>query len=72
LEEIGRAQASLAIIELGAGVSIPTVRHLSESVAEDLRAVLIRINPRDAQTPRGHVGLPLNAAEGIHRICERL
>lgn len=61
-----------AVIELGAGTGIPTVRYACERAAEALRATLIRINIREPQVPPGHVSLPLGAAEAMRRIQERL
>lgn len=42
------ANAKIAIIELGAGTAIPTVRHQSEQIAERYDAELVRINPRES------------------------
>lgn len=42
----------LVVIELGAGTSIPSVRHFSHAALIDHEAVLIRINPREPQVPR--------------------
>jgi NAD-dependent SIR2 family protein deacetylase len=63
-------RAKLVIIELGAGTTIPTVRHLSEQVAEEFAAPLIRINPREPQVPPAHVGVPMNAEPGLRRIFD--
>jgi NAD-dependent SIR2 family protein deacetylase len=71
LDELRQKSAKVAVIELGAGQAIPTVRSTSEGVVEDLNGKLIRINPREDSVPDGHVGLPLGAAEGIRRICDR-
>ena len=52
------------VVELGAGLHIPTVRHFSES----LGAPLIRINPREPQLPGRGVSIAntaLAALEGI-------
>ena len=68
--ELAQCSARLAIIELGAGSAIPTVRHASESVAQKLNGTLIRINPREHTVPVGEIGLPFGAAEGIRRILE--
>lgn len=46
LEE-ARGRKGLAIIEIGAGEAVPTVRYQTESVARRLGATLIRINPRE-------------------------
>jgi hypothetical protein len=60
----------MAVIELGAGSAIPTVRHLSESVLQRISGTLIRINPHDYDVPEGQIALPFGAADGIRSICE--
>jgi NAD-dependent SIR2 family protein deacetylase len=69
LDELSRKSARVAVVELGAGGAIPTVRHTSERIAQRLGGKLIRINPREDGVPSGHTGLPLGAAEGIREIC---
>ena len=61
----------LAVIEIGAGTAIPTVRSISERTATRYEGTLIRINPREPEVPVGHLGIPLNAAEGLRRIFEK-
>jgi NAD-dependent SIR2 family protein deacetylase len=51
-------------IELGAGLTIPTVRYECERRAE----FVVRINPRDTQPPRNGVALAVGAREGLERI----
>jgi NAD-dependent SIR2 family protein deacetylase len=70
LELLKSKQSKLVIVEIGAGNAVPTVRHLSENVATQLSAKLVRINPRDFQVPEGHLSIPENAAEGIRQIFE--
>jgi NAD-dependent SIR2 family protein deacetylase len=70
LNELDKPSAKLAVVELGAGSAIPTVRYTSERVVERLGGTLIRINPRDHDVPSGQIGLPFGAAEGIRRICD--
>lgn len=70
LDELSRQSAKMAIIELGAGGAIPTVRHTSERVVQRLDGKLIRVNPREDAVPTGHISLPLGAAEGIRQICD--
>ena len=65
---LARSSGNLAVIELGAGSAIPTVKHTSERVLQSLEGTLIRINPREDSVPSGQIGLPLGAAEGIRRI----
>jgi NAD-dependent SIR2 family protein deacetylase len=69
LTRLRKNKAKVAVVEIGAGTAIPTVRHRSEDVAADFNANLIRINPREPQVSDGGFELPLNAAEGIRRIC---
>ena len=68
LADISRKSLRLAVIEVGAGKAVPTVRHFSEQAAAQLRGTLIRINPRDYNVPAGHISIPLGGAEGIERI----
>jgi NAD-dependent SIR2 family protein deacetylase len=70
LKELAQSSAKLALIELGAGSAIPSVRSASEWVLESTGGSLIRINPREHDVPSGQIGLPFGAAEGIRRICE--
>jgi NAD-dependent SIR2 family protein deacetylase len=73
LRTLHEQELPLAIVEVGAGQAVPTVRHQSESVARQLHATLIRINPRDYQIPAGpHFSIPLGAGEGISRIVQSL
>jgi len=60
---------SVAIIELGAGKAVPTVRRKSESLAARHKNVrLIRINPRDHDVPAGQISVPLGAGDGLKEI----
>jgi NAD-dependent SIR2 family protein deacetylase len=70
LSELTKSSAKLAVVELGAGSAIPTVRYTSERVQNRIGGTLIRINPREHEVPRGQIGLPCGAAEGIRRICD--
>ena len=58
----------IAAIELGAGTAIPTVRLECTQRA----GVLVRVNPREPQTPPGGIALPAGALEAILRIDEAL
>jgi len=70
LDELAESSAKLAVVELGAGSAIPTVRFTSEQVLQRISGTLIRINPREHEVPGGHIGLPFGAAEGIRRIYD--
>lgn len=62
----------LVVIECGAGTAIPTVRHFSEQVAEGFGGLLVRINVREPDVPRRHVGLPMGAREALKEISSRI
>lgn len=62
----------LAIIEIGAGTQIPTIRHESEGTAAVVGGTLIRINPNEPQVPKGHISLPLKALEALEMINEEM
>ncbi|MDX2435713.1 MAG: Sir2 family NAD-dependent protein deacetylase [Acidobacteriota bacterium] len=62
------AGARLAIVELGAGSAVPTVRMTSERLALRPEATLVRINPREPEVPYGQISLPLNALEALEAL----
>jgi NAD-dependent SIR2 family protein deacetylase len=60
---------SLAVIEIGAGNAVSTVRNFSEQVAKSNNATLIRINPRDYAVPHvRHISLSMGAAEALDAL----
>ena len=63
--------APLAIVELGAGSAVPTVRLASEHIAARSGATLIRINPREPQVSHGQIGLAAEALAALRAIDER-
>lgn len=65
-------QGDLAVIEVGAGTAVPTVRLTSEHLARSLGATLIRINPREPRAPERAIELPLTALEALEAIDRRL
>ena len=56
----------LAIIEIGAGTAVPTVRMTSEEIAKEFQTPLIRINPREPQG--AEIALPMGAIEALEKI----
>ncbi|HBI71461.1 MAG TPA: hypothetical protein DDZ22_21280 [Massilia sp.] len=59
----------LVVVELGAGIDIPSVRRMSERQ----RAPLVRINPRAPQLDGASgVGLALGARDALDRIRQAL
>jgi NAD-dependent SIR2 family protein deacetylase len=66
---VRKERRRLVIIEMGAGLAVPTVRLTSEGVArENDDSVLIRINPREPQTPPGHISLAMGALEALEKM----
>lgn len=64
--------ARLAIVEVGAGTAVPTVRMTSEQLAHRPGAILIRINLRQPQVPGDHLGVALGGLEALRGIEARL
>ena len=58
----------IVAIEIGAGLAIPTVRLECEDQAD----VLIRINPREAETHGNGISLPCGSLEALEKIDARL
>ena len=58
------------VIEIGAGLSVPTVRMASESlVSNSTHGTLIRINPREADVPSGRgISLPMGGLQAIQSL----
>ena len=57
------------IVEIGAGTTIPSVRHFGEAA----RGVLIRINPTEPEVPKGKgFGFRVGGLEGIQRLRDAL
>ncbi len=73
LQKVDDALASVAIIELGAGTAIPSVRHFSHQQIRERGARLIRINPRESAVPSPKdMGFAKGAVETLEAIDEYL
>lgn len=66
------AHQRLAVIELGAGTHVVTVRTRAEITAIDFGAEHIRINPREPEGGPRTISVPLGALEALTRIDRRL
>ncbi len=68
-----RGDARIAVIELGAGTAIPTIRATSERIGWNCpEATVIRINLREPEIAAPHIGLACGALEGLQRIEQLL
>jgi NAD-dependent SIR2 family protein deacetylase len=70
LDDVGTAP--IVIIELGAGMAVPTIRIMSEDFTAQPGGTLIRINPRELDIPPGHVAIPSGALAALRGIDARL
>lgn len=61
-------RARVAVVELGAGRSVPTVRRFSEAAVTELGATLVRLNPREPGVPAGQIGLNLGARDALEHL----
>lgn len=59
----------IAVIEMGAGTAIPTIRATSERLGYNLPdATVIRLNLREPEIRLPHIGIACGALEGLSRI----
>lgn len=58
----------VAVIEIGAGTAIASIRRMSENAAKQFHTPLIRINPREAHGLQGTIKLALGGLAGIRAI----
>ena len=66
INKLEKEGAKLAIVEMGAGTAVPTVRNTSEQIALRFNIPLIRINPRESFGAQ--IELPMGAVEALNRI----
>jgi NAD-dependent SIR2 family protein deacetylase len=64
----GRRDMPMAVIEIGAGTAIPTIRHTSERLGRCHSVTVIRINPREAEISTPHISLPCAALDALAGI----
>ena len=63
MDKLEAEDAKLAIVEMGAGTAVPTVRNTSEQMAQRFGIPLIRINPRESFG--ADIELPMGALEAL-------
>ena len=62
----------LVVVECGVDATSAATRTKGERIAAAMDGTLVRIHPRDAQTARGHVGVPLGVGVAIEAIDREL
>ena len=62
----------VAVVEMGAGSMVPTIRYLSERLGSQAGTTVIRINPREPQIGRPHLSLSCGALAGLQEIDDLL
>ena len=61
-----------AIIEIGAGTAVPTVRYQSERIVQAKNANLIRINVRESEGPAGTLSIGESGLRALQEINRRI
>ena len=70
LAEMVKHKARVAVVEVGAGTAIPSVRHFSHLLAQRLGARLVRINVRESEVASSNdVGLAMGALDALTRVA---
>ena len=73
LATIAEGQARVVVVEMGAGTSIPSVRHFSHQVSHALDGCIIRINPREPQVPSSRdIGIAAGALDALRDLDSAL
>ncbi|ELT91158.1 hypothetical protein CAPTEDRAFT_229030 [Capitella teleta] len=68
-----RDETPFVIIEIGAGLAVPTVRLTGEGMlAPHSKTVLIRINMYESHTAKDDIAIPLPSLEALQRLDELL
>jgi NAD-dependent SIR2 family protein deacetylase len=65
-------EGNLAVLEIGAGTAVATIRHLTERLGREPGARVVRVNPREAEIRAPHLGIPVGALEGLRGIDRAL
>jgi len=67
-EQVHLKNQQIVIIEIGAGVALPSIRRLSESLAVHKNTRLIRINPRHYTVPSSAISIRAGGLDGIKTL----
>jgi NAD-dependent SIR2 family protein deacetylase len=72
LKDLENKGYKFVIVEIGAGLAVPTVRREGEKLAQKYKTTLIRINPNDTFIEDKHISIALNAKEAIQAIYQMI
>eukprot|EP01102_Stenamoeba_stenopodia_P005341 TRINITY_DN1593_c0_g1_i2.p3 TRINITY_DN1593_c0_g1~~TRINITY_DN1593_c0_g1_i2.p3 ORF type:complete len:119 (-),score=35.60 TRINITY_DN1593_c0_g1_i2:79-435(-) len=81
LRDLRKNKVKVAIVEIGAGKAVPTIREMSHRmlgthIAEEIDICLIRINPVDNDIPPKHPGkhisIALSAEDSLVQIKQKM
>lgn len=72
ISKLSNDHSSVVVVEIGAGTSVPSVRHNSQMMARKQNCRLIRINPRECNVTEGQVGLPCRSLYALQNIADLL
>lgn len=68
-DKVAASLGNVAIVEIGAGTAIPSVRNFSHRISREYGARIIRVNPREPQVPSSRdVGIATGSLEALMAI----
>ena len=69
LDSLADAQARVVVVEMGAGTTIPSVRHFSNRISHEFGGRIIRINPTESSVPSSmDVGIATGSLTALRGI----
>ena len=69
LESLAENQARVAVVEIGAGTAIPSVRHFSHRISHEFGGCILRINPTESRVPSTRdIGLIMGSLAALQAI----
>jgi NAD-dependent SIR2 family protein deacetylase len=73
LETLACSGCNVAIVEVGAGSAIPSVRHFSHRMSQEYGGRIVRINPREFEVPSSlDVGIPMGSLAALKGISKAM
>lgn len=66
------AGGRVAVVELGAGTAVPTIRRIGQHLVDRHGAQLVRVNPREPEGAAGTISLAAGALDALTAVDEAL